>query len=91
FNIEHGLRHALDHDELVLYFQPKVASGDLRLAGVEALLRWRHPEQGVIPPLEFIPVAEESGLMQLVGSWVVRDACRFVRRWRERFGYELTV
>lgn len=91
FNIEHGLRRALDGDELELFFQPKVASGDLGLAGVEALLRWRHPERGLIPPLEFIPVAEESGLMQLVGAWVVRNACCFVRRWRDRFGYELTV
>ncbi len=91
FNIEHGLRHALDHDELELHFQPKIASGSLRLTGVEALLRWRHPERGLIPPLEFIPVAEESGLMQLVGARVVRQACRFVRVWRDRFGYELSV
>jgi EAL domain-containing protein (putative c-di-GMP-specific phosphodiesterase class I) len=80
-NIEGSLRLALERDELELHFQPKVDSRRKRLTGVEALLRWQHPDQGFISPAEFIPVAEESGLMIQLGAWVLRTACMQAAAW----------
>ena len=77
------LRRALERDELTLHFQPIVSARDHQVVGVEALARWTHPEEGPIPPAEFIRVAEESGLMVLLGDWIFREACRQYARWRD--------
>ena len=84
--LETRLRVALDLGELRLVYQPKVDLTTEKIVGVEALLRWDHPEHGVIPPLKFIPIAEHSGLIVPIGAWVMREACRAAAHWREEFG-----
>jgi diguanylate cyclase (GGDEF)-like protein/PAS domain S-box-containing protein len=81
--LENNLRRALEREEFVLYFQPQVAADDHRIIGVEALLRWRHPELGIVSPAEFIPLLEETGLILPVGDWVLTEACRQAKRWHE--------
>ncbi len=76
------LHAALENDELFLEYQPQVDLRDRRLVGVEALLRWRHPERGILGPLEFVSIAESNGLIVPIGEWVLRTACRLAKSWQ---------
>ncbi len=80
---ERELRHALDRDELELHYQPVVALGNGEIVGVEALVRWNHPERGMLDPGEFVSIAEDSGLIEPIGSWVQETACRQALGWHD--------
>jgi len=81
--LESDLRHALEQNEFVLYYQPQFSGDGKRLTGAEALLRWRHPRRGLVPPGDFIPVLEELGLVVDVGDWVISEACRQLKNWHQ--------
>ena len=81
--VERDLRRALRNGEFVLHYQPKVALRSGRMIGAEALVRWNHPEKGMIPPARFIPIAEDTGLIVALGDWVLREAARQAKAWRD--------
>jgi predicted signal transduction protein with EAL and GGDEF domain len=85
-SMEADLRKALDRSEFKLVYQPRLAVSDMRVEAVEALLRWWHPQRGFVSPDEFIPLAEQSGLIVDIGDWVLREACAQARRWRDANG-----
>ncbi|MCU7852659.1 MAG: EAL domain-containing protein [Candidatus Thiodiazotropha sp. (ex Monitilora ramsayi)] len=90
-DIENGLRKAISTNELCLFYQPQYDILDGKMVGVEALVRWQHPEKGIIQPNEFISVAEESGLIVSLGEWVLRKACTDIRRWIDEESVTLSL
>jgi len=78
------LRHAIEQRQLELFYQPKIHAPSGQITGAEALLRWHHPHRGIISPLVFIPIAEHYGLIHALGNWVIEDACRQIRAWRNQ-------
>lgn len=88
--LEADLRRALDHGDFRLHYQPRIEIATGRLCAAEALLRWQHPERGLVSPGQFIPVLESTGLIEAVGEWVLNEACDAVTRWREA-GHDILV
>ncbi len=82
--LEMDMRHAVERQEFQAYYQPIVSLGERRLAGFEALVRWNHPTRGLVSPVDFIPLAEETGLIVALGRWMLREACRQARDWQVR-------
>ncbi len=86
--LENDLRKAIERQEFELYYQPIVALATGKIMGFEALVRWTHPEQGIISPVKFVPIAEETGLIIPLGQWVLREACRQMKEWQKIFPQE---
>jgi diguanylate cyclase (GGDEF)-like protein/PAS domain S-box-containing protein len=89
--LEHNLRKALKRDEFLVYYQPQFDLKTETIIGAEALIRWNHPELGMISPGEFIPIAEETGLILPIGEWVLRTACQQAKAWQVSTGKSLTI
>lgn len=90
--LEMDLRHAVERRELSVHYLPKVDLADGRLMGLEALLRWQHPQLGTVPPSRFLAVAEETGLSASLGEWLLREVCRQIKDWREAgFGWPVAL
>jgi len=90
-DLENNLRHALEFEQFYLVYQPQVRLASGRVCGMEALLRWRHPDLGEILPVKFIPLAEETGLILSIGEWVLRRACGQLNAWRRQGFDDLTI
>jgi diguanylate cyclase (GGDEF)-like protein len=82
--LEHDLRKAIEQGELLLHYQPQVNAESGKIIGMEALIRWMHPEKGMVPPLDFIPLAEQTGLINPISDWVVETACRQANEWLKK-------
>ncbi len=89
--VSSGMEAAMRSGELSLHYQPKINLASWQMKGAEALLRWEHPQEGMISPVEFIPVIEQSNLIIEVGEWVLREACRTMREWKQRSESPLTI
>ena len=89
YSLTDDLRRAFDNREFVLHYQPVVRLGDYRMVGAEALLRWRHPKDGLLAPAAFLHVLEETGLIVEVGCWVIAEAARQIETWHERYGADM--
>ena len=89
FALQHELAHAVEHDQLELYYQPIVKIENDRVRAAEALLRWNHPTQGQLPPDTFLPIAEEAGMIDAIGWWVIEAACRQIAGWKAAEEYRL--
>jgi diguanylate cyclase (GGDEF)-like protein len=82
-SLEHGLRRALGRQEFILHYQPKMDLESGGMSGAEALIRWRHPDRGLMLPTQFVPIAEDSGLIVPIGRWVLGEACRQAQAWQD--------
>ncbi|WP_342577895.1 EAL domain-containing protein [Psychrobacillus sp. FSL K6-2843] len=89
--LENALYKALDRNELDIYYQPQIDSRTNSIIGVEALLRWIHPTEGMISPADFIPIAEDTGLIVPIGEWVLENACKQLKKWHEEGNHSLSV
>ncbi len=83
--LENHLRQAVKRHEFVLHYQPIISLNNSKLVGFEALIRWQHPTKGCIPPVEFIPIAEDTGLILEIGEWLLKEACQQLKRWQQKF------
>jgi len=90
-NLERELQHAIEHGEFCLYYQPKVNIQSGQIVGAEALIRWAHPDKGIISPLDFIPIAEETGQIIAVGEWVLRQACQQLQAWKSQLTHSFRI
>ena len=85
--LENNLRYALERNEFIMCYQPIMSLDRNCLVGFEALIRWQHPKRGLISPIEFIPIAEDTGLILEIGTWLLREACQQLKTWREKFDF----